>query len=184
MLMASHPTLDSFVKRGPYEVRHLLIVGDDPSMNVLIQISSGVRTELAKGTQYEMQKRLDELMQQWHTEGFRHDERAFEPWSHMLPLLTAMGYSVLYDPQLAKTQKMNPMGRVLLTQWTGRRGKDGSEYEYSFDGNILAAQPRVPSHIARRLQGATTAELPAAILEVAKSRDSIGATYEFILSDR
>jgi hypothetical protein len=41
-LMTSHPTLETFVNRD--EVRHLLIAGDDPGANTLIQIAAGVRT--------------------------------------------------------------------------------------------------------------------------------------------
>jgi hypothetical protein len=90
--MISHPTLETFVKHDPYEVRHLLLAGDDPGANSLFQIAAGVRTDVATGTQYEMRKRQDELMQQWSAEGFRHEKQAFEPWHHVLTLLTAMGY--------------------------------------------------------------------------------------------
>jgi hypothetical protein len=177
--LTAHPTLQTFVKRGPYEVRHLLVAGDDPGAKTLIQITAGVRTEIATGTQYEMQKREDELMQQWNTEGFTHEERAFESWNRTLTLLTATGYHAIFDPQLAKTHRMNPSGRVLLTQWAGRRAKGGGEYEYAFDGNTLVAQPKLPP---MTLNYTMTAEFAKAMLEASKLRDSLGPTCEFVSS--
>jgi hypothetical protein len=183
--MTSHPMLDTFVRRGPYEVRHLLLGGDDPGANTLVQIAAGVRTVIATGTQYEMQKRQDELMQQWGTEGFQHEKLAFEPWSHVRTLLTEMGYLALFDPQLTKNpKKMNLTGRVLLSQWTGRRAKDGTEYDYGFDGNTLSAYPRVPSHVARMLEGKKGPELIAAMSEIVKYQNSLGPSFEFVVSDR
>jgi len=64
-----------------------------------------------RGIQYEMHKQQDELMERWGAEGFRHEKQAFEPWSHVLTLLTEMGYLALYDPHLTKDpKKMNLTG--------------------------------------------------------------------------
>jgi hypothetical protein len=180
MLLTTHPTLHTFVKRDPYEVRHLLIAGDDPGANTLSQIVAGVHNEIATGTQYEMQKREDELMRQWSIEGFKGEQRAFESWNRTLTLLTAMGYRAIFDPQLANVQRMNLTGRVLLTQWSGRTAKGGGEYEYSFDGNTLTAQPKLPP---MTLSYKTTAEFAKAILGMSKLRDSLGPLCEFVLAD-
>ncbi len=178
--LTAHPTLQTFVKRGPYEVRHLLVAGDDPGAKSLIQIASGIGTEIATGTQYEMQEKEDELMQQWSAEGFNGEKRAFESWNRTMTLLTAMGYKVIYDPQLVNIQRRNLTGAVPLTQWAGRRAKGGGEYEYAFDGNTLVAQPKLPP---MTLNYTTTAEFAKAMLEASKLRDSLGPTCEFVLAD-
>lgn len=172
--LTTHPTLQTFVKHDPYEVRHLLVAGDDPGAKTLSKIINGVHIQIAVGTQYEMQKQEGELMQQWGTEGFKGEQWAFESWSRTLTLLTAMGYHALYDPQ-----PTNPIGRVLLTQWSGRRAKGGGEYEYAFDGNTLLAQPKLPP---MTLNYTTTAELAKAMLEASKLRDSLGPTLTFVLA--
>jgi hypothetical protein len=179
-ILTTHPTLHTFVKRGPYEVRHLLIAGDDPGAKTLSQIVVGVHSEIATGTQFEMQKQEGELMRQWSTEGFKGEQRAFESWSRTLTLLIAMGYRAIFDPQLANIQRMNLTGRVLLTQWSGRTARGGGEYEYAFDGNTLAAQPKLPP---MTFNYATTAELAKAMLEASKLRDSLGPTLTFNLAD-
>jgi hypothetical protein len=79
---------------------------------------------------------------------------------------------------------MNPTGYVRLTQWAGRHTKDGSEYEYAFDGNLLLAQPKLPPHIARSLEGKTKEELPKAMLQIMEHRNSLGPFCQFVLSDR
>jgi len=175
MLLTTHPTLLTFVKQGPYEVRHLLIAGDDPGAKTLSRIVSGVHTEIAAGTQYEMQKREGELVKQWSSEGFRKQEQAFESWSLTLTLLTAMGYHAIFDPQ-----PTNPINRVLLTRWAGRTAKNGGEYQYAFDGNRLTAQPKLPP---MSLKGKTPVESAKAILEASKISDSLGPTITFTLAD-
>lgn len=176
----NHPMLHTFVKRDPYEVRHLLLGGNDPSANSLAQIIAGVHSEIATGTQYEMHKREDELMQQWSTEGFKIEERAFEPWNRTLTLLTAMGYRMIYDQQQVNMQHRNLTGAVPLAQWSGRAAKHGGEYEYAFDGNTLSAQPKLP---AMTLNYKTTAEFAKVMLEASKLRDSLGPTLTFYLAD-
>jgi hypothetical protein len=42
----------------------------DSGANTLIQITAGVRSEIGTGAQYEMQKKEDELTQQWSAIGF------------------------------------------------------------------------------------------------------------------
>jgi hypothetical protein len=174
MLMTTHPTLHTFVKGDRHEVRHLLIAGDDPGANTLSQIVDGVHSEIATGTQYEMQKREGELIQQWSAGGFRKKEQAFEPWSRTLTLLTAMGYHTIFDPQ-----PRNPINRVLLTRWAGRTAKNGGEYLYAFDGNRLTAQPKMPSMTL----GKTPAEFGKTLLEASKISDSLGPTITFTLAD-
>jgi hypothetical protein len=109
--MTDRPTLQTFVKRGRYEVRHLLVAGDDPGANTLSKIVNGVHSEIATGTQYEMQKQEDELIREWIAEGFK-KEQGFESWGRTLMLLTAMNYEVIYDPQHSDMRRLNLTGAV------------------------------------------------------------------------
>jgi hypothetical protein len=165
MLRTTHPTLHTFIKGDPHEVRHLLIAGDDAGANTLSQIVDRVHSGIATGTQYEMQKREGELMQEWSVEGFRKKEKAFEPWSRALTLPTAMGYHALFDPQ-----PRNPVNRVLLTRWAGRTAKNGGEYLYAFDRNQLTAKPKMPSMTL----GTTPAEFRQTLVGASKISDSLG----------
>jgi hypothetical protein len=174
MLTTTHPTLNTFVKNDPHEVRHLLIAGDDPGANTLSQIVDGVHSVIATGTQYEMQERQGEMMKQWSADGFRRKEQALEPWSRTLTLLTAMGYHAIFDPQ-----RTNPVNRVLLTRWAGRTAKNGGEYLYAFDGKRLTAQPKMPPITL----GKTPAEFGKTLLDASKISDSLGPTLTFVLAD-
>jgi hypothetical protein len=169
----NHPTLHTFVKRDPYEVRHLLLGGNDPGANSLTQIIAGVHSEIATGTQYEMHKRENELMQEWINEGFKEEERAYESWSRTLVLLTAMGYPAIFDPQ-----PRNPVNAVPLARWSGRTAQNGGEYIYAFDGNTLSAQPKLPP---MKLNSDTG--FAKQMLTVSRLQASLGPSLTFYLAD-
>ena len=180
--MNDHPTLNTFVKRGRnYEVRHLLISGDDPGVKTLSKIVNGVEARIAVGTQYEMQKQEYELMKEWSGDGFEPERQAFESWPRTLTLLTAMNYHNIFDPKLVDMQRLNLTGRVSLAQWKGRSTTDGGEYEYALDGMTIIAQPKLPSNLV--LNHKTTAEFVKAMQETVKLRDSLGPTWTFMLAD-
>ncbi len=180
--MTDHPTLQTFVKRGrKYEVRHLLIAGNDPGAKTLSKIVNGIQTRIAVGTQYEMQKQEGELMKEWSGDGFESERHAFESWERTLTLLTAMNHHVIYDPQQADVRKLNLTGAVPLTEWSGRTAKDGGDYEYAFDGTKVLAQPKLPANAMPSYT--TTVEFAKALVQVSKLRESLGPLYEFILAD-
>jgi hypothetical protein len=156
------------------------MAGDDPGAKTLSQITAGVHSEIATGTQFEMQQKEDELMRQWSSEGFK-EEQGLESWGRTLMLLTAMGYHHLFDPKLVNVERLDLTGRVPLTQWSGRTAKGGGEYEYAFDGMKITAQPKLPSNTS--LNYKTTAELPKALLEISRLRESLGPTLTFLLAD-
>src|SRR5271156_6018974 len=62
--------LDTF-HRGS-EVRHLLLEGEDHGARKLTTLINGVRTEMATGTTYEMDKQSHTVMEEWRKEGFKY----------------------------------------------------------------------------------------------------------------
>src|SRR5258708_33319476 len=134
--MDKHPTLHTMVRQSPYEARHLLIRSVDGSLVTnLIQLVSGNETGLGAGTEYEMDRKAEALMEEWAREGFRPlrepNERAWESLRETIALLSLMGYNVVYDHDY-KDLRGNFTGAVPLDQWQGKQGKNGGSYKYAF----------------------------------------------------
>src|SRR6266702_2691919 len=107
------PTLFTLYERS--RVRHLLIEGSDPGEMSLCQLVDGVRTVVATGTQYEMDKKAHSVMQEWMgQEGFEYkkqgDPPVFEPLKHAITLAMLMGHTKVVDPKCK--QGLNLLGQV------------------------------------------------------------------------
>jgi hypothetical protein len=68
--MHDYPTLHTMVKdatkTSPHQVRHLVIVPVDGSkVTVLMQLISGVQTEIGTGAEYEMGQKVDVFRLSW-----------------------------------------------------------------------------------------------------------------------
>lgn len=150
--MNDYPTLHTMVKdmtgNSPRQVRHLLIHSvEGPSVNVLTKLVSGVPSEIATGTQYEMGQKADALMQEWAGEGFRYQrerEPVYEDLKSTVALAMLMGYKVVFDPERVDVRRMNLTGAVPLAQWSGKSGKNGGGYQYAFTGMTILAGPTLP----------------------------------------
>ena len=126
--MNNHPTLHTMVKDArsgsPYEVRHLLIHSvEGAKVTLLTKLISGDQSEIATGTEYDMDQKANAVMQEWAKEGFRYQherEPVYEDLKSTVTLAMLMGYQVVFDPEYRDVRRMNFTGTVPLTQWPGK----------------------------------------------------------------
>ena len=193
--MVTLPTLRTVVKKSPghHEARHLLIHSVDGSLEtVLSQMTNGFVTRIATGTEYEMKKRADEMVQSWiDNEGFqfpRENAPVFEPLKHAIALATSMGYTHLYDARyknitLSGPGKMNITGAVRLAEWPGLAGKNGGDYEYALEGNgTLIASPTLPRGHGLNMTPQTAEETISVLQKAVALKESVGPTVTFLLT--
>jgi len=186
---ASQPALHTMVKdatrQAPHEVRHLLIHPvNGPKLTTLSQLVSGVQTEIAKGTQGEMDGQADALMREWAREGFRPKadrEPVYEELGSTIKLAALMGYRVVYDPERRDVGRGNLTGAVTLAQWRGRSGKNGGGYQYAFTGSTIFAVPTLPPGHGINMTPASNEETVQVLQQSAKLLKTVGPSYEFVL---
>ncbi len=180
-MISNRPTLHTMSKGS--QVRHLLLVGDNPSVMNLVRLLDGVESTIATGTRYEVDQEAVVAMQEWRREGFTHrkdsDPPAFELLRPTLALLLRMGYTRIFDSRHKKGS--NLLGEVPLTQWQGCEDKLGNDYEYGYTYAKLYAQPRVTAEHGLNMRPATNEEFWVTIKKAVEIRKSLGASAEFIL---
>jgi len=164
-------------------VRHLLIEGDDPASESLIQLENGVRTVVARGTEYEMREKAKSLTRDWMTkEGFECTEDggppAYEPLQPTIAVATLMGYTKICDPKCK--QGMNLLGEVPLASWQGWKDKNGDDYEYGFNGLTIFGRPKVTANHGVNMRPKTD-EFFAALKKAVEIRKSLGPDHQFLL---
>lgn len=140
-----NPRLEaSLVRTAHKEVRHLVIDYVDGARETkLVQLSDGVETPIATGTEYEMRQNAEALVRRWVTdEGFKRQSPAFESLAGVVALATKLGFTTVYD---ASVQGLpNLTGEVPLGSWPGMTPKNGGGYVYALDHSYLLAQPTLP----------------------------------------
>lgn len=169
------------------EVRHLLIESENgPGATNLFQVSAGVVTKVASGTEYETRTKAEELAREWaKKEGFElSSDRnpAFEPLKHTISLARFMGHRVLYDPR-AKGG-MNFTGAVPLEKWAGMAAKNGGGYEYAFTGTKILARPTLPPNHGLDMNPKDNQEWAATMQKVVQILNTVGPGDEFVLGGR
>ncbi len=177
-----HPTL--FTLSEGSRVRHLLIEGNDPGAMSLCQLVDGVRTVVATGTQYEMDKKAQSIMREWTgQDGFKYKKRedppVFEPLKHVIALALLMGYTKVIDPKCK--QGPNLLGEVPLASWQGWKDKSGTDYEYGYTGSTLYGQPKVTAKHGVNMTPKDNTELFASMKKALEIRKALGPDDEFLL---
>jgi hypothetical protein len=186
--VTDYPTLHTLVKdphnHSPHEVRHLLLHSvEGASDKVLTKLISGVHSEIATGKHYEMEKKVDAVMQEWGEEGFRYRrerEPAYEDLKSTVTLAMLMGFKVVYDPLLADVRRMNLTGAVPLAQWQGRAGKNGGGYQYAFTGMTILASPTPPPGHGINMSPSTKESFQT-IRQAIELQKTVGALVELVL---
>jgi hypothetical protein len=186
--MHDYPTLHTMVKdatkTSPHQVRHLVIVPVDGSkVTVLMQLISGVQTEIGTGTEYEMGQKVDAVMQEWVREGFRFQrerEAAYEDLKSAVTLAMLMGYKIVYDPTYVDMRRMNLTGAVPLAKWPGRSGNNGGGYQYAFTGMTLLASPTLPPGHGINM-APSTAEVIQTMRQMIELQKTVGSQVELVL---
>jgi len=173
------------------EARHLLIAPfNGPAGTELIQISGGIESSLAMGTEYETKQQADAIAQIWaEDEGFTclaRDKFAFEPLEHVKVLAARMGFTGVYDLRFKRSGFPNPnfMGEVPLSSWPGLTPRNGGRYLYALDQMRLHARPALPVQAGPIVAPTGGAEYIAFILKYKALVDQIGPSTEFLLTDR
>jgi hypothetical protein len=181
--MRNVPTLFTLFQGST--VRHLLIEGNDPGVMNLSQLVDGVRTVVATGTSYEMNKKADFIVEEWmKKESFKYkkhgDPPVFESLKDAVTLALLMGHTGVFDPKSAKGLN-NPLGQVPLASWQGWQDKSGSDYEYGFTGTTLYGQPKVTAKHGVNLTPKDNAEWIANVNKALQIRKALGPEHEFLL---
>ena len=177
---------------GDNEVRHLLIQeSDGPGKTNLSQLTAGVQTPIATGTQFEMIQKADQLTQLWTAnEGFKFPKEGtpvFESLDRTIALAKIMGYTTVYDSKYKNLtgpdpRRLNATGEVPLTGWPGQRsGKSGGGYEYAFEGMKIIANPALPRDHGLNMAPKTNEEFFAVMKQAIALKAAIGPTVEFLL---
>jgi hypothetical protein len=178
----NRPTLYTLSKGR--EVRHLLIEGDDPGAMTLSHVINGVRTVLAKGTSYEMNKRADDLWQEWMKgERFEYQKdgqfTAYESLQAAVAIALLMRYTVIHDPKCVNPR--NPLGVVPLVEWEGWTDTNGDSYMYSLNDPSLYGRPDVTARHRINLTPKNNAEMIETLTKVGKIEKTLGPAHTFVL---
>ena len=122
------------------------------------------------------------MLQEWVREGFRtarDRERAWESLTATVTLARLMGYNTIYDPEHKNVPGGNALGKVALTLWPGKTGRNGS-YQYAFSGTSILAIPRVDSSQGLNMTPSSE-NVVETLRKAAEIQRSIGPNFEFIL---
>jgi hypothetical protein len=178
----NRPTLHTLHKGR--EVRHLLIEGDDPGAMKLNQVVGGVRTVLANGTSYEMNKQADTMRQEWmQSERFEYQKHgqftAYESLQAVVSIALLMRYKVIHDPKCVNLR--NPLGVVPLATWKGWTDANGDSYMYSLNDPSLFGRPDVIARHPINLTPKTNAEMFETLSKAAQIEKTLGPSHTFVL---
>jgi hypothetical protein len=184
------PILHATLTNAPgTEVRHLLIYFVNGARETrLVQLSNGLETPIATGTQYEMSQKADAVARLWITnEGFKRPKEnfVFEPLERTVALAMKMGFTIVYDPSYAKIdppRSFNLTGAVPLNSWPGMTPKNGGGYVYAFDQMRLYARPTLPPNHELNVVPSDPKEVPAYLAKVSAFLETVGPFREFILA--
>jgi hypothetical protein len=167
-------------KQDEEEVRHLLLDSIDGAHTVVFsEMANGVETELARGTQYEMEGKARERISSGNFQATPDDEKVFEALRNTVALASACGYRTVYDGR--NKSALNIVGQVPLSEWRGMEGKNGGGYEYALDGMKILARPTLPPNHGLNMKPATNQECLEVIREASKILESVGPAVEFVL---
>jgi hypothetical protein len=189
--MHERQLLYSLEKKGRpnNEVRHLILdLTKGSGAAVLSQFTNAVETQIATGTQYEMNQQADALAQEWVArEGFafprKNDAPVCDTLKNTVALAISMGYRTVYDSRF-KAQKIgdlrggaNFLGEVPLNKWPGLTPKNGGGYVYAFNFTTISACPTLPAHINVEIR----ADNISAVSQAIEMLKSVGPHVDFIL---
>jgi hypothetical protein len=168
--------LDTF-HRGS-EVRHLLLEGEDHGARKLTTLINGVRTEMATGTTYEMDKQSQTVMEEWRKEGFkyRRDEDApvFGPRKDVIALAKLMGFTRVIRPNKFPMQEP-------LDSWQGCRDSNGDDYEYALVVAMIHARAKLTAKHGINMAPKDNEELMATFKKAFEVRKALGPDCTFVV---
>jgi len=163
-----------------HEVRRLLIsFVNGPGLTTLSQLIGADHTNIATGTQFEMEQQADALAREWLKEGFNslseNDPPPYESLEAVIKISVIKRHT-----QISIPNRVNPARAVPLVQWHGLVPKNNGSYEYAFDGFYIHAQGALPLN-----QNLTVPkdvkEWPAYLAKVKALREAVGPSGKFLL---
>jgi hypothetical protein len=184
------PILHATLTKAPgKEVRHLLIdLVDGTRETKLVQLSAGVETTIAIGTQFEMDQKADELTKLWITShGFKLQPKntpVGERLYRTIALAIRMGYTIVYDPDFKKIDRppFNLTGAVPLRKWPGMTPKNGGGYLYALDQMRFHAYPTLASSLIPNELAGDPKDFLTYFAKINDLLKTVGPSREFLLA--
>ena len=163
-----------------HEVRRLLVhLVNGPGLTTLSQLIGAANTDIATGTQYEMEQRADSLARTLLKEGFESPSENSPPPYESLEAVIKIS-STIGHTQISIPNRVNPIGAVPLTQWRGLVPKNNGSYEYAFDGFYIHAQGALPPNHNLTCPN-DTKEWPSFLAKIKALREAVGPPGKFLL---
>ena len=169
-------------------MRHLLILFlNGSAATELVQMSDGVESSIATGTEYEMKQRAEAMAQMWiKDEKFTRlasDKFEFESLDRTISLAMKMGFTIVYDQRFKKMEWPNPnfTGAMPLSSWPGMAAQNGGSYEYALDQMTLHARPTLPPSPEPLVAPTGGQEFAAFMLKHMAALKNVGPFADFIL---